>query len=91
MGRLAGGSDGLEVDGNCAARCDAVALPRSRLANVTDLADAHALLNYGDAVADYAAGVELLDCLDVKGRVEAHLEMALRVLVEHSEIALLGD
>ena len=73
-------------------RGDAINFPCRRLANIDfGLADAHVLLTHGDAATDHAADVELLGRLDVECRVEAHLEVALRVLVEYAEIALLED
>ena len=83
--RLAGESGNLEVDGLGSARGNAVDLPGRSLANTDlSLADARVLLGRRDAVPNHVGDLEL----DVESRIGAHVEVVLRVLVEHAEIAL---
>ena len=90
--RLPGGGDHLKVHRGAGARGDGAEAPGGRVPDA-DLGLAHArrLLVGRDGVADEPAHLELLGALHVERGIEAHLQVALLVLVKDLVEALLED
>lgn len=82
----------LKVDACRSTRCERTEFP-CRSASDTDLslADTARLLVGRDSVTDETRYLELFSALDVKGSVEAHLQVALVVLLEDAMETLLEN
>ena len=90
--RLSGRCDNFEVYSSSRTRGDTIDLPRCRLADTNfGLANTGRFLAGRDSVSDHARNPQLFRRLNVERSIEAHLEIAVGIFIEHAEVRLLED